>query len=153
MKPVQFVINDCQVRKELSHWKIIAIYFQQILTLHAFKYKIINVCCVLTVGPNEDTDVHLLKQRQASASVWLWRLCSCVAARRLLLVYESQQEKCDVVWAPVACVRGHRRPVAALHEALSELEVDPPLQLHWKTEEMHQHALRKLDPFVQWQLY
>lgn len=77
----------------------------------------------------------------ASASVWLWGVCCCIRAQRLLLVYEIQQEKCDVVWAPIACVRGHCRPVAALHQTLSELEVHSLLQLHWKT--------RKASPRVQ----
>lgn len=36
--------------------------------------------------------------------------------------------------APVACVWGYCWPIATLHQALSELKVDTPLQLHCKTE-------------------
>ncbi|TNN54660.1 hypothetical protein EYF80_035142 [Liparis tanakae] len=46
---------------------------------------------------------------------------------------EGQQEEGDVVRAPVARVRGHRRPVAALHQTLPQLEVHAPLQLHCGT--------------------
>lgn len=77
-----------------------------------------------------------------SASVWLRHVRGCLRAQRLLLVYERQQEKCDVMRAPVARVRGHRRPIAALHQALSQLKVHPLLQLHWKTEDRRHRALR-----------
>lgn len=70
---------------------------------------------------------------QCAASVWFWSVFSGGAGYWLLFVYEGQQEQSYVMWAPVACVRGHRRPVAALHQTLAELKVDTPLQLHCKT--------------------
>lgn len=54
---------------------------------------------------------------------WRWRL----------LVYESQQEECYVVWAPVACVWGNSWPVTTLHQTFSELKVDASFQLHCRT--------------------
>lgn len=44
-------------------------------------------------------------------------------------VDEREQEEGDVVRAPVAGVRGHSRPVSALHQTLPQLEVNAPLQL------------------------
>lgn len=67
---------------------------------------------------------------QCAASVWFWSVFGWGSGRCLLFIYEGQQEECDVMWAPVACVWGHCRPVTALHQTLAELKVDPPLQLH-----------------------
>lgn len=72
---------------------------------------------------------------ECAASVWVRSIFFVFWVRgcRLLLVYEGQQEECNVMRAPVTSVRGHRRPVATLHQTLSELKVDAPLQLHCKT--------------------
>lgn len=79
----------------------------------------------------QDTIQVFMCCNKCASSVWLWGIFRRVRGWRLLLVYEGQQEECYVMGAPVACVWGHRWPIATLHQTLPELKVNASLQLQW----------------------
>lgn len=105
--------------------------------------RCLELCPELTLCAASHLSGVCLCWNQCAASVRFCSVFSRSAGYGLLFVYEGQQEESYVMWAPVACVRGHRRPVAALHQTLAKLEVDPPLQLHCKRTPRYSPAVKK----------
>lgn len=82
------------------------------------------------------------------ASVWFKAVFHLLWKAFPRLVYESQEEQGNIRWAPVSCVWGDRRPVAALHQAFPQFKIDASLQLHWNEstglEEVFKRALSRV---------
>lgn len=111
-------IGSIRSRVHESEW--LRLFFRVFTSRGTLKDAVLELDCV--------------RGRVGAASVRLGGLLCRVGRRHLGLVDETQQEEGYVVWAPVARVRRHRRPIAALHQALPQLEVHAALQLHWKTQ-------------------